>query len=212
MTEPLAPKSAPPSIPPPPTKEARDLIRYILGFGVGVAAGLALYLGKLRIPIFSPLLDLIPLDRQNVIIPLSSAVMGTVAVVVQWYAHDRLSTSWLKRLFHKTLRFLVVAFISLVVAHAITVRTVEIKGGEEAVAFQVGFVRPVKAPCGADVGDAECIERLTLDPAKIASFWGDMQVNLAGLWLIFSYLGLTGSFGVLVGALLLRQRLQGRQS
>src|SRR5437016_3481091 len=85
--------------PPPPPPLARRWIRYLLGFGVSVAIGLAPYLGKVHVPLFSPLLDLIPESLQTTILPLSSALMGIVAVGVQWYGGERLTEQWLRRAF-----------------------------------------------------------------------------------------------------------------
>lgn len=192
-----------------PTPLARQFVRYVAGFGVGVAAGLSVYLGKVRVPGFAPLLDLIPGSIQDTMIPLSSAVMGIVAVVIQWYGGDRLTTRWLRRAFGWTILFLAVMFVLLVVVHVFTVVTIPIRGGQESVSFQVGFAaRPQRPPCEAGVSDAECIERLTFDSAKIASFWGDRQINLATLSMIGSYVGFTSSFGLLAGIALLRARLK----
>ena len=191
----------------PPTPVARKFVNYIVGFGVGVGVGLAPYLGLLEILLFKPLLTLIPETIQYTIIPLSAALMGTVAVVIQWYAREHLSLSGLRSYFKRTLSLLIITFATLVVIHTLVVVSVPILGGKDSVSFIVGFARPTTPPCPADVSDAECIKRLTLNPSIIASFWGDRQVRIATLLLIFLYLFFTGSFGTLIGLIILREQI-----
>lgn len=187
-----------------PTTLSRKLVRFIIGFGVGVGLGLAPYLGQFDIPFFSPLLSLIPESVQNILLPLSAALMGTVAVVVQWYAGEKLSNTWLRKFFSRTLLLTAITFVALTLVHSYFVVTVPIQGGEESVSFLVGFSRPNKPPCNEEMSDSECIKHITLDSSKVDSYWGDRQVRFAKLLLIFSYLLFTGSFGTLIGLILLR--------
>ncbi len=194
-----------------PTPTARKLVRYLLGFGVGVAVGLAPFLGVLRIPLFAPLLDLIPRQVQSTLIPLSAALMGMVAVVVQWYGGVRVNHQWLHRKFIRGLVFSGVMLVVLIVVHTQVVVAVPILGGEYSVTFLVGFSRPVRPPCTEDVSDAECIKLISLDPSLVESFWGDRQVRLARLALMMSYLLFTSSFGALIGLIILREGLEAQK-
>lgn len=180
----------------------------MIGFGVSVAVGLAPYLGRLEIPLFTPLLKLIPEAIQNLIIPVSAALMGIVAVVTQFYAGERLSRVRLRKLFLRTIIFACVTCLLLIVVHTLVVVKVPILGGKESATFLVGFVRPNEPPCTAEVSDAECIKYLTLDESAIASFWGDKQVRIAKLSLIVPYLLFLSSFGILVALLLLRDEVK----
>lgn len=189
---------------------ARRFVRYIVGFGVGVGVGLAPYLGLLRIPLFAPLLDLIPDSIQNTLIPLSAALMGLLAVVVQWYAGEHITRRWLRRLFARTLLAVTLAFVVLLIIHTTTVVKVPIEGGNDSASFVVGFSRPYRPPCTQDVSDAECIKKITLDTSAIESYWGDRQVRLARLSLMLSYLLFTSSFGALIGVILLREVVASR--
>lgn len=189
---------------PLPTPVSKRLVRYMLGFGVGISIGLAPYLGLLRVPLFAPLLNLIPDSIQNTIIPLSAAFMGTLAVAVQWYASENIVRSSFKKLFKRTLLITATAFILLLVLHTFVVVSVPILGGQDSITFVVGFTRPYKPPCTSEVSDSECIKRITLDPTAVASFWGDRQVRLATVSLMLSYLAFTGSFGALIGVMILR--------
>lgn len=189
----------------PATPLARKLVRYIIGFGVGVGVGLAPYLGILNVPLFKPLLSLIPDAIQNTVIPLSAALMGVVAVVVQWYGSERLSRLELRKTFTRTLIILVVTFITLVVVHTMVVVSIPIEKGES-LTFLVGFTRPNKPPCTAEVADAECIKLITSNPEAIESFWGDRRIRMAKIALMFSYLIFTASFGAMVGLIVLKEK------
>lgn len=192
------------------TPLSRDFVRYLLGFGVSVAVGLAPYLGKLEVPLFTPLLNLIPENVQDTLLPLSAASMGAVAVFVQWYGGERLSKVWLRRAFSRASVIAVIAFLMLLVVHTFFVVRVPILGGTEAVNFLVGINRPIKPPCPSDVSDAECIKRLTFNTDAIESFWGDRSVRSAKLLLMLPYLTFTCAFASLVGLVLLRDRLSRR--
>jgi hypothetical protein len=193
-----------PSAPPPPPSLSKQLVRYILGFGVSVGIGLAPYLGKVDIPLFDSLLKLIPTSLHNTILPLSAALMGLVAVVIQWYGGEHLTEKWLSKAFYKTLKLTIASFIILFIVHVFVVVKVPYDGGSET--FLVGFVRPIKPPCGLEISDVECIGRITLEDAAVQSFWGSFQIRIATLSLLIPYLGFTGSFGLLVGLLMLRDR------
>src|SRR5215475_12041913 len=67
---------------------ASDWVRYLLGFTVSIGVGLAPYLGLVGVPLFTPLLSLIPHSLQSIAIPISIASMGIIAVVVQWRKRD----------------------------------------------------------------------------------------------------------------------------
>lgn len=190
--------------PKPPTKLAKQFVRYLVGFGVGVAIGLAPYLGKLDVPLFTPLLTLIPITIQDTVLPLSAALMGIIAVIVEWYGRERLAKRTLRKIFIRSLVLVLGAFLVLLVVHTLLVVRVPVDGGEDAVSFLVGFERPIRPPCAADVSDTECIKLLTFDPSRISAFWGDKAIRISKLTLMLSYLFFTGMFGYLVGILLLR--------
>lgn len=201
----ITPKAA--ALPGPPSI-AREWVQYLLGFGVSVGVGLAPYLGKLDIPLFTPLLRLIPDALQDTVLPLSAALMGIVAVVVQWYGGDKLSSQGLRTFFRNFLLFTLVAFVSLIVVHTFVVVQVPILGGKDSVTFLAGFSRPMKQPCTSEVSNAECIKLLTFDYSRIESFWGDRRIQVARLALLAAYLTFTACFGALTGIALLRVRLK----
>src|SRR5215472_17588796 len=85
-------------------------MKLVLGFSVSVAVGLAPFMGKLKVPLFTPMLSIIPESVQGVAVPLSAASMGIVAVIVQWYGSERLEHSLLNKWFGRTV---VVCIVSL---------------------------------------------------------------------------------------------------
>lgn len=201
----------PSNLPSPPSL-AQKWVRYLLGFGVSVAVGLAPYLGRVRIPLFSSLLSLIPENIQDTLLPLSAALMGIVAVLVQWYGSDKLTKTWLKRRFSLIVILAIVSFLLLTLVHVLAVVKVPYDGGKKSVSFLVGFSRPNNPPCTAEISDADCIQRLTFNPVRIESFWGDRQIRLAKLSLILPYLTFTSLFGMLVGLLLLKDATRVRRN
>ena len=100
------------------------------------------------------------------------------------------------------------AFIILIVIHTFVVVTIPILGGKESVSFVVGFTRPNKPPCSAEISDAACLKLLTLDTSEIESFWGDKQIRLAKGLLIITYLLFTGAFGAIIGLIVIRDKVK----
>jgi hypothetical protein len=187
----------------PPTPLARQLVRYILGFGIGVSLGLAPYFGEANMALFKPM-RLIPDSLRDSVLPLSAALMGIIALIVQWYGSQRLSQEWFKRVFKRAALFAVTSLVAFIVIHAFLVTTVPILAGRDSVSFAVGLSRPEGKPCQG-LSDAECIKILSFDETAIASYWGDRQIQLSKLVLTLSYLSFTSSFGMLVGLIVLRR-------
>ena len=181
---------------------AKAWVRYLLGFSISVGVGLAPYLGKIKVPLFTPLLALIPLSIQNIAIPLATAFMGVIAVVVQW---NRKATpkTWH---FAATLGGAILSLLLLTAIEMTAVAHIQVPAVGESVAFAVGFANPVKPPC-ENMGREQCIAtKLCFDETAIASYYGDPQVNMTKLLLILSYVSFMSLFGLLVGLLLLRER------
>lgn len=195
-------------VPRPPTPLARRFVRYVVGFGVAVGIGSAPFLGQLDLPLFTPLLHLIPRSLQASVIPISAALMGLVAVVVQWLGEERLTKAWLRKAFGRTLAVAGLSLFLLLVLYPFLVVRLPVPRTGSVESFVVGFVRP-DAPGGcAGLSKAECVQSLSLDEKKIATYWGDGQIALASLCLQLVYLLFTGSFGALIGLILLRTRVK----
>ena len=192
----------------PPTPLSVRLVRYIVGFGVGVGIGLAPYLGKLQVPGFDALLSLIPDSVQGTALPLSALLMGAVAVWVQWTAGDQPSRAWLRRAFRRGLLVGFISLVAFIVVQTLVVVELRIPAENRSVSFLVGFTRSNRPPCTSEKSDAECIKLITVDEARIAAQWGDTQIRLARLALVTSYLATTATFGLLVGIFLTRESIE----
>lgn len=187
---------------------ARRWTRYILGFGVSVAIGLSPYLGRVSVPLFTPLLKLIPISIQDIVLPLSAALMGIIAVVVQWFGTSPRSWSHKKldRFFAVSLCLTLIFFVILFVVQMKTVARVPILGGKDYVSYVVGFANPPCFKDGVPIGRIQCIrDTLTLDPTRIESHFGDDNVSNGKIALVLSYLAFSGCFGLLIGYLVVKE-------
>jgi hypothetical protein len=190
---------------------AAQWVRYLLGFSVSVAVGLAPYLGKVHVPLFTPLLSFIPLFVQDLAIPLSSAAMGIVAVCVQWYGSSRISQGWVSRMFVKTLISAVLFLFGLALVEMLAVERIYVPAAEQTVSLVVGFGFPDKPPC-AGLSRGQCIgDKIGLNPSAIESHFGGMQVKVAQVLIVLAYTLFMSSFGALVGLLVIARRMHGRR-
>jgi len=193
---------------PTPSGAAARWVRSLLSLSVGVVIGLAPYLGTKGVPLFKPLLEMIPDALRDSTIPLSAALMGIVAVAVQWFDGERVSRRSLGRWFLSTLILSIVALFTFMWMHTTYTVTVHADGGAVTQTFAVGASRPPSCTCAASASDEECINGLTWNTAAISRCWGDRVVRQSGLLLRLGYLTSTTLFGVLVGLLVLRPALR----
>src|SRR5438128_2320980 len=112
-------------------------MRYVVGFSVSVAVGLAPYLGRVRVPLFSPMLSLIPASLQDIALPLSSAAMGIVAVLVQWYGAHRHTPKRLHRWFVTIVITCIAMLVALAAIEMLCVVRIEVPAANQTAAFAV---------------------------------------------------------------------------
>ena len=184
---------------PPPTPLARRFVRSVLGFGVGIGLGLAPFLGK--VVGVDALLRLYPQEMQASLITLSSFLMGIVAAAIQYYAGEGIGRTTLRRWFRRSLIGLLGALLLLIVLYELFVERVSTRNTPLVIALS----RTETCDCPAKLGDAACIEQITVDPAALDSCWGSRPRKMSRLLLRLSYLLVTGGFGVLVGLLLIQE-------
>jgi|SRR6185295_16323589 len=184
------------------TKEARLFVRLALSLGVGVAVGLAPFLGKLSVPGFVPLLAIFPSSLQGFLIPISAFMMGSVAAIVQYYAGSIRSKRSVDDVFKRASRFLAFSFLLLVVSYFFLVVQVPIPGAPSE-AVVIGLVK-LNSCCKDASSNLECVEELSLFPGAIESCWGSQQVGLSKAYLSLLYLIATGSFGAIIGLIVLK--------
>jgi hypothetical protein len=186
-----------------PTGLARRYVRYVSGFGVGIAVGVAPFLGKIKVPGFDALLSLFPIQLRNVLIPLSAFLMGLVAVAIQFYARERLVRAGLRRWFRWGFIAIVSGLLTFLVLYVAFVRVVVTDQSFAAVV--VAAERSAGCGCDPKASDEECIQRISLNPLALASCWSGASLRLRELLLMITYLILTGGFGALIGLLMLQE-------
>lgn len=178
-------------------------IRCLLGLTIGVAVGLAPYLGKYDVPLFDSLLKLIPNSLQDIVPIVSASLMSVVAIAIQFFDQTRVNSRKLKKAFKVTLIIAVISLITFIVVHLFVVVKVPYLGGTASETFLVGFNKPGKPPCTPEMSKAACIQRISLNVGKVEAYWGDSQIRTAKLVLLLVYLAFTGALGLLVGFLVL---------
>lgn len=182
---------------PKPSILSSRWIKLLLGFSVSIAVGLVPYLGKI-VPLFTPMLAIIPESVQPLAIPLSAAAMGIVAVLVQWASTEKLQPQELKTWFGRTLALCVVALVGLAAIETAAVVRVDVPAVGRTVSFAVGPSHPGTPPC-AGMGRADCIEhQLSLDESRINSYFGEGWVSVTKFVLVIIYTLFMSTFGALV--------------
>ena len=192
-----------------PSTLAGRYTRYVAGFGVAVPLGLAPFLGMVRVPGFSALLELFPQGTRTFLIATSAMLMGFVAIGIQFYAGETIRRGLVAKRFKATLILILISFFALVVIYSIRVLKVHDPATGEDQPVILGWSRLSEAEgCGCPdaVGDEACAEGLAYDLRTCWPHHG--QVSLA---LHLLYMVLTGGFGALIGLLLLQEEAKRQQ-
>jgi hypothetical protein len=190
-----------------PTDLARRYVSYVRGFGVSIAIGLAPFLGKVRLPGFSALLEAVPFQLQDVLIPLSAFLMGLIAVAVQFYAGEKVEPARLRALFAAGLAALAAGLVLFVAFSLSFVERQEFGG--RSVGVIVTPSRLTGCGCPKEIDDKACIQELSLQKAALDSCWGGPAQHRRELALSLTYLFLTGGFASMIGLLLLQEGSRG---
>lgn len=190
--------------PKPPSGIVSRWVRAVIGLFVGVAVGLAPYLGTQKVPLFESLLEMIPESIRDTTIPPAAICMGLIAVVIQWYGSERISAKTLRRGFLVTLAASIVSLFVFMWVQTTYVQHVSAAGGTIRSSFIVGTTRLPTCGCKPDEQNADCINGLSWNEAAIESCWGTRAIQQAGLIVRTSYLAATSAFAGLVGFLVLR--------
>lgn len=182
-----------------PSLLANRYVRYVTGFGVAVGIGLAPFLGKYKVPLFEPLLNLFPPDSRSTLIPLSAFLMGLIAVAIQFYASETIERPAIRRRFTFGFAAILLAFVGLATIYT-PQRVLRLRdpstGRDEPVIL--GWSRSESCPCEAE-SDEDCYYSLE-SPDDCWPSASQVQLTLHLL-----YLTLTGGFGGLIGLLLLQE-------
>lgn len=187
----------------PPTPLARQFVRLVVGFSVGVGLGMAPFLGALKIPGFRALLSLYPNELRGELVATGAFLMGVVAVVIQFYAGERVSRANVRRLFRRTLIVVGVALGLVVVLSVEFVTRVETTG--EPASFILAGARLPTCPCPPQLQDSECLRLLGAGDDGVPRCWSERAEKRVSLALFGSYFLLTGGFGAMIGLLMLQK-------
>lgn len=185
---------------------ASDWLRYLLGFSISVGVGLAPYLGFVGVPLFTPLLSLIPHSLQHIAIPISIASMGVIAVLVQWQHRSAPRPHE----FRYALILSIATLVLFVAIEVLAVAHVEVPAVDQTVSFAVGLGTPLRPPCEELTREACIAQRLGFDESIIDGYFGDTPTRLTKLALVLTYITFMSAFGWMVGLLLLRERTPSR--
>ena len=186
---------------------ASHWVQLVLGFSVSAIVGLAPYLGKF-VPMFTPILSILPEAIQSVAIPLSAAGMGIVTVLVQWQIIHKLPPDQTRLWFRRTVLTCGISLTALTAVEMIAVVRVDVPAVNQTVSFAIGPVHPRTPPC-AHLSRAECIKQnLSLDEAQIDSYFGEGWADLTKFTLVLLYTVFTSSFGALMVMLMREMRIR----
>jgi hypothetical protein len=177
-------------------------VRYVLGFSVSVGVGLAPYLGLVGVPLFTPLLSLIPHSLQSIAIPISIASMGIIAVLVQWRRRSPVRPVE----FRYAITLAIASLAIFVALEILAVAHIEVPAADQTVSFAIGLRTPLRPPCEGLSREACIAQRLGFDETIIDSYFGDTPTRLTKLSLVLTYIVFMSAFGWMVGLLLLRRR------
>jgi hypothetical protein len=177
-------------------------IRSMLAFGVSVSVGLAPQLGSKIVPHFSPLFDLLPEELRDSLIAVTSALMGLVAIGVQWLSSEEVDRGTRRKILRRCVAASllgILAFYTLTVLTVIPVKYGDPKNQSTAT-FLIGLIRPHKEPCtDRGMADEACIDKVGLDQSLITGFWGNANVTFSKLSLAATYLTFILGFASAVG-------------
>lgn len=167
----------------------------ILVFGVAFVLGAAPFLGAKKIPGFVPLISVFGVEHRELLLPVSSFLMGLVALAIQFYAGESIASQSVRRSFG--LLLLVVAAGTLGLVYLYAEKVVKVEGFDEP--FVIGWARYSDCPCPRG-NNGECIAGLA---QNVDDCWrGVGQVKLA---LYLCYLVAIEGFVTLCGLLVLQR-------
>lgn len=185
---------------PLPTGLPRKFLSELLVFGVACALSAAPFLGAKRIPWFEPLISIFPEEQRSLLIPVSSLLIGLVALAIQFYAGEAISRRSIRKGFPLILLIVLISIVSLLTLYVSYVVRLQVNVDEEVVVqrFVIGWYRLPTCKCGSDldciIGASQAIEKC----------WSERSITQVKLALFLSYLIAIEGFAVLVGLLVLR--------
>lgn len=183
-----------------PGGEVRSIVSTVLGFGISVALFLAPFLGKKSIPGFEPLIAVFPEEHKKLLIPVSSLLIGVVALVVQFYAGEFIARQRIRRGFFVLSLIVVAGLVALLILYSGFVNVWEEPPGAVVI---VGWSR--LPGCGCPPGNTkQCIEGLAF--VDLGSCWSEGSRLGVRISIFLSYLVSIEGFAGLAGLYVLQRK------
>ncbi len=191
---------------------ARKYLVYFLAFTVTLGAGLAPFLGLVKVPGFIAIGDLFPLNLQKAVAAFAAFLIALPAVGVQFFAGDRFTARRLKVAFVRVFVVLFVGILALYAIYTMFVAQVEL-GGNLSAAYVVGATMLPDCPCVAQkVQISSCIGPvIDTNPAHVEDCYPRAEIVARKNWLSLLYLLVMFTFGVMIGLVVLKEKLLYRQ-
>jgi xanthosine utilization system XapX-like protein len=185
-------------------------LRYILAFGVTFVVGLAPFLGKVDVPLFTAILDVFPLNVSESLIPFAAFIMTFPAVAVQFFGEDVIPSENLNRWFLWTFAFIAPLTIALYFYYSFTVTLVNFEGQKGMAAYVYGTHMLPDCPCATHqppLRITSCIgNAISLNPAEVTDCYPADEINPRKAILSALYMVLMLGFGTLIGLLVLKEQ------
>jgi len=186
----------------------KNYLRYILAYTVTLGVGLAPLLGKIRVPGFSPIAEVFPVNLQRGVLPFATFLMAIPVIAVHFFSRDRIHLPTLNVLFAIVGPIVIVLPFLLYFLYSSYVVQVDFDGGRGFAAYVVGEQMLPDCPCGK-LDIVRCIaEVITANPSAVTACYRRQEINARSSALAIVYLLLMLSLGTLIGLLILKERRQ----
>lgn len=187
---------------------AKKYVYFMVAFGVSVLVGLAPLLGYLPIPLFTNILDILPVNVRDRLVPFAAVLMGFPALVVQFFGARQVVTQRvLMRWFALCLCTAVIMAFALFSLYSLFTIDVTIHGGDRKAYFIVGSAMLPECECVAsNLKIKSCIkEILSVSPDRVDECFDDQELRTRKLLVSIPYLVLMMCFGATVSILVLKE-------
>jgi hypothetical protein len=196
------------------TSSQKTYLHYILAYTVTLGIGLAPVLGKVRVPLFSPIAEVFPANLQRGLVPFATFLMAIPVICVHFYSRDRIRIPSLDRLFKIVVPAVIVLPLLLFYLYSSWVVQVDFEGGRQSAAYVVGEQMLPDCPCVIHKLDlAACVaELISANPAAVTACYPRRETNARRAGLAIVYLLLMFGLGTLIALVILKETQRQRPS
>ena len=181
-------------------------LRYVVAFSVTLGVGLAPLLGRVRVPGFTPIIELFPVNVQTAAVPFAAFLMAIPAVLVQYFAGERVRF-FRPRVVLALSAVLFALVLSLFSLYDDYVIQVQPNGGADTLSYIVGSRMDPNCVCAKKhLPIRQCIgPQISADPLEIDSCYDEAELRARKKYLSLTWILLTATFGILIGLLVLKE-------